>query len=82
MLPGFELPDHLPQHPECEKTDSPVTDGGDEPSTTIVHSDCPSGVTVERVVQVAANRLLWVQVRSADLATANQVLDSVATHGM
>jgi len=40
------------------------------------------GVTVERVVQVAANRLLWVQVRSADQATANRVLDSVAVHGM
>jgi hypothetical protein len=82
VLPGFELPDHLPQHPECASTESPVTDGGDEPSTTIVHADCPSGVTVERVVQVASNRLLWVQVRSEDRASANQVLDSVATHGM
>jgi hypothetical protein len=37
---------------------------------------------VERVVQVASNRLLWVQVRSADRATASQVLDSVETHGL
>jgi hypothetical protein len=82
VLPGYELPEHLPQHPECAGADSAVSDSGDEPSTTIVHSDCPTGVTVERVVQVAANRLLWVQVRSADRATANRVLDSVAVHGM
>ncbi|MFC5176473.1 serine/threonine-protein kinase [Nocardioides taihuensis] len=81
VLPGFEVPEDLPQHPECASADSPVTEGGDQPSTTIVHADCPSGVTVERVVQVAANRLLWVQVRSADRAAANQVLDSVTTHG-
>ena len=39
-------------------------------------------MTVERVVQIAANRLLWVQVRSADLATANAVLDDVEAHGV
>ena len=37
-------------------------------------------MTVERVIQVADNRLLWVQVRSEDGATANSVLDSV-DHG-
>ena len=31
---------------------------------------------------MASNRLLWVQVRSDDRATANQVLDSVETHGL
>jgi hypothetical protein len=60
-----------------------VDDETDEgPSVTVVHTDCPGGVTVERVVQVSANRLLWVQIRSADRATANRVLDSVGTSGM
>ena len=56
-------------------------DGDD--STTVVHSDCPGGgVTVERVVLVTANTLMWVQVRSDDRATANRVLDGVETHGI
>ena len=50
---------------------------------TVVYRNCPGGhVTVERVVKVADNRLLWVQVRSEEGATANSVLDSVATHGI
>lgn len=82
MFPGDHLPADLPGHPECQETADPVTEGGDEPTVTVVHSGCPDGVTVERVRQVAGNRLLWVQVRSADRATANQVLDSVETHGL
>ena len=49
---------------------------------TVVYSGCPGGFTVERVIQVAGNLLLWVQVRSADRATANAVLDSVDTSGI
>ena len=30
---------------------------------------------------VATNTLLWVQIRSDDRGTANQVLDDVETHG-
>ena len=33
-------------------------------------------------MQVANNRLLWVQVRSSDRATATDVLDSVETKGL
>ena len=47
-----------------------------------MYTGCRGGVTIERVVQVATNRLLWVQVRSADRATANDVLESVATNGL
>ncbi len=72
----------MPQHPECDAAQDPVDDQSDgDPSTTVVYTDCPGGVTVERVVQLAANRLLWVQVRSADRATANAVLDGVVVHG-
>jgi hypothetical protein len=56
-------------------------DGDD--SKTIVYSGCAAGsVTVERVVQVTANTLMWVQIRSRDRSVANQVLDDVRTHGI
>ncbi|MDP2772418.1 MAG: serine/threonine-protein kinase [Nocardioides sp.] len=82
LFPGDSLPSRLPQHPECEASDEAVGDASGDPSTTVVSTGCPGGVTVERVVQVASNRLLWVQVRSADRATANEVLDTVETHGL
>ena len=83
LMPGTELPQQVPQHPECASVAEPVQDSvNGDPSVTVVYSSCPGGVTVERVVQVAANRLLWVQVRSASRATANAVLDSVATSGI
>jgi hypothetical protein len=83
MMPGTELPVQVPQHPECAAAETPVTDetDGDE-SVTVVYSQCPAGVTVERVVAITDNRLLWVQVRSSSRATANVVLDSVQLHGI
>lgn len=54
-----------------------------DPSLTVVHSACPGGsVVVERLIQTAANRLLWIQVRAGDSATGIAVLDSVRTHGI
>jgi len=83
ILPGTALPHQVPRHPECGAADEPVDDTVDgNASVTGVYTGCPGGVTVERVVQVAGNRLLWVQVRSADRATANAVLDDVQTHGI
>lgn len=83
ILPGTTLPAQVPRHPECGQAQEPVTDTVDgNASVTVVYDACPGGVTVERVVQVAGNRLLWVQVRSADRATANAVLDAVRTHGI
>jgi hypothetical protein len=82
ILPGTELPARVPGHPECAKAQLPVdgTANGDD-AITVFYTGCDEGVTVERVVQLTDNRLLWVQVRSATSATANQVLDSVETHG-
>ena len=82
ILPGTELPAKMPQHPECSTAQEPI-DGtfAGHPSRTVLHTDCPGGVTVERVVQLASNRLLWVQIRSADRATANAVLDDVEARG-
>ena len=82
LMPGSDLPDRMPGHPECDTSAAPYSESGSQPSRTVVHSGCPGGVTVERVVQVAADRLLWVQVRSPDTATANRVLDSVTTRGI
>ena len=65
ILPGDELPEQTPQHPECDTDDGRIDSSVDgRPSTTTFYSSCPGGVTVERVAQVAGNRLLWVQVRS------------------
>ena len=87
------LPRHPARHraarPRCPGTPSAArprsrstTPSTGNASVTVVYTGCPGGVTVERVVQVAGNRLLWVQVRSADRATANAVLDAVQTHGI
>jgi eukaryotic-like serine/threonine-protein kinase len=83
LLPSTVLPEQVPQHPECGDVGPAVQDSADnDDSTTVVYADCPGGITVERVVQLTANTLLWVQVRSHDRATANQVLDDVETHGI
>jgi hypothetical protein len=82
ILPGTELPARVPGHPECTSAQAPVDgDGTGREATTVFYTGCEDGVTVERVVQLTDNRLLWVQVRSATTATANRVLDSVETHG-
>ena len=84
LLPGTELPEQVPQHPECDSAGRTVLDSQDgDASATVLYGDCPGGgITVERVVLVSANTLLWVQVRSDDRATANQVLDDVQSHGI
>ncbi|WP_169834662.1 serine/threonine-protein kinase [Nocardioides dokdonensis] len=82
LMPGSGLPELMPDHPECDLAQPPVVEEGAMPSVTVLHTGCPDGLTVERVVQVAGNRLLWVQVRSLDRATANRVLDSVETSGI
>ena len=83
MLPG-ELPETVPQHPECDVTRPTENDrrNGDAYMTVEFTGCADGGITVERVVQVTANRLLWVQVRAADRGTANDVLDSVETSGL
>ena len=81
LLPGDDLPERLPQHPECGEEGLPVDDVAGA-TRTVWSLDCPAGVTVERVVQVTADHLLWVQVRSSDQVEAKRVLDAVAVHGM
>ena len=84
ILPGTELPERAPGHPECRGRQDPV-DGtiDDGEALTVVSTDCGAdeAVVVERVVQLTENRLLWVQVRSDSTAVAARVLDAVETHG-
>ncbi len=81
VLPGTELPDQVPQHLECDTASEPVfSTSGD--TVTVVYSDCPDGLVVERVVQVNRSQLVWVQIRSADRATANRVLSEVRVLGL
>jgi hypothetical protein len=85
ILPGEKLPSRLPSHPECDgPSRGPVFDDrdGDDYMTTFSY-DCQGlDVTVERVIRLNQNQLLWIQIRSDDLGTANQVLDSVRTSGV
>ena len=79
ILPAQGLPTSVPQHPECA-VERPSVDN--EESITVVFTDCADdAVTIEHVVQVADNRLLWVQVRAPERGTASEVLDSVAVAG-
>ena len=78
---GDEMPEKLPGHSGCEESQEVVRDVVDDGATlTQVHTGCP-GVIVERVIQVATNRFLWVQVRAHTTATANKVLDAVDVSG-
>jgi eukaryotic-like serine/threonine-protein kinase len=82
LLPGDRLPTAVPGHPECGASEDTIDDNrAGDPSRTVYYTGCPH-VTVERVVQVAANRLLWVQVRAGSRSTAVAVLDSVTIHGL
>ncbi|WP_157829674.1 serine/threonine-protein kinase [Nocardioides alpinus] len=84
ILVGDKLPSRVPQHPVCDTAGSLIEDQqDDDDSMTVFFNGCPGAdVTVERVVQLTSNRLLWVQVRSDDRATANRVLESVTTYGI
>lgn len=85
ILPGEKLPSRLPSHPECDgPSRGPIFDDrdGDDYMTTFSY-DCQGlDVTVERVIRLNDNQLLWIQIRSDDLGTANRVLDSVRTSGV
>ena len=84
LLRRDALPKAVPGHPECE--DGPTDTGTNRDNDAYmfaVFKDCPGGgVTIERIIQVNASRLLWIQVRAADQETANDVVASVTTSGL
>lgn len=84
MMPGEELVDSMPAHPECDPPRPAVRQvqpTGD--SVTVVASGCRGAdVVVERLTQVTSNQLLWVQVRADSGAEANRVLDRITLHGL
>jgi serine/threonine protein kinase len=85
ILAADKLPSRLPSHPECDgPSRGPIFDDrdGDDYMTTFSY-DCQGlEVTVERVIRLNQNQLLWIQIRSDDLGIANRVLDSVSTSGV
>jgi hypothetical protein len=83
LLPEDKLPRSMPRHPSCSTVGKPLASTAStaaDPSLTVTSSGCP-GVIIERAEQVSDSMLLWVQVRSDDQTTAEQVLDSVHTRG-
>lgn len=79
ILPGEKLPSQVPGHPACQVQRGPYFD---DDAMTVYFSECPGvDTTVERVIQVNQNQLLWVQIRSEDQRVARRVLDSVETFG-
>ena len=82
VVAAADLPEELPGHAECASELDPVSDtDGQDPLLTQMAIDCPGGVVVERVRQVADDRYVWIQVRAADRAAANQVLGAVDVSG-
>ena len=76
-----DMPEQLAGHPECSSRLEPFRDTvKDGASLTQVNQDCP-GVVIERVLQVATNQFVWIQVRATDRPTATKVLDSVEISG-
>lgn len=83
ILPGDKLPSVAPGHPECAEQRGPYLDQRDGDDMMTVFSSGCTGVeeTVERIIRVNQNQLLWIQVRSDTPGTAARVLDSVRAIG-
>jgi len=81
LLPESKLPTTMPRHPSCSTVGKPRSGTSGDPSLTVTSSGCP-GVIIEKAVQLSESELLWVQVRSDDAATAEDVLASVQTRGI
>ncbi|WP_416954690.1 serine/threonine-protein kinase [Nocardioides sp. T5] len=84
ILPGEELPSRVPGHAACPVQRGPYFDEKDgDDIMTVFFSGCPGvDLTVERVVQVNQNQLMWIQIRTDDRGVANSVLDSVVAKGV
>lgn len=80
LMPEGKLPRQLPQHQGCHPAGKPVSSTSGDPSLTVISTGCHGAVIIERAMLVSSSKLMWVQVRSDDLATATRVLDSVHTH--
>jgi serine/threonine protein kinase len=82
LMPEPRLPKKLPQHPACTTPGQQEQSTTGDPALTAVSTGCPGGgVIIEHAVQVSPSLLLWVQVRSDDEQTAEDVLHSVRTRG-
>jgi serine/threonine protein kinase len=83
LFPAAALPSQLPQHKGCTPGKPDLTKYDGDAASTVTYSGCPGAkVLVERVVQVAPDMLMWVQVRGNDATEVKDVLASVRTHGV
>ena len=84
ILPGEELPSRVPGHAACPLQRGPYFDEKDgDKIMTVFFEGCPGvDLTVERIIQVNQNQLLWIQIRTDDRPVANRVLDSVKPSGV
>ena len=82
--PGDKLPSRVPGHAACPVQRGPYFDEKDgDDIMTVFFSGCPGvDLTVERIIRVNQNQLLWVQIRTDHRAVANRVLDSVRAAGV
>jgi hypothetical protein len=77
-----KLPRVMPQHPGCANEGKPREGAAGDPSLTETSTGCPGGaVIIEKATRVSSDKLLWIQVRSTNQQTAEQVLASVDTRG-
>jgi L-erythro-3,5-diaminohexanoate dehydrogenase len=75
---------YVPGHAACPVQRGPYFDEKDgDDIMTVFFSGCPGvDLTVERVVRVNQNQLMWIQIRTDDRGVANRVLDSVKASGV
>ena len=82
LMPEKKLPTSLPQHPACSKPGKTERGTTGDPSVSATSTGCPGGgIIIEKAEQVSPTKLLWIQIRSDDEKTAEQVLDTVRTLG-
>lgn len=76
VLPGTKLPSTLPAHTECNQSgELDQSQVGDRPAATKSYSRCSTAPFIlERLIQAAPDKLVWVLIRASD----QDVLDEVA----
>ena len=80
LLPEDKLPTTSSLSTSCRSVGKPITSTCGDPTVTVISTGCSGAVIIESAVLVSATKLMWVQVRSDDLATAKTVLGCM-THG-
>lgn len=83
MLPGNRLPAALPEHGECRRSgDLDQSRVDDRPAATRSYSSCVGApFALERLIQAAPDKLVWVLVRGDDQDLLDEVASSIVYNG-